>query len=118
MPDKPTTTNTAFFDEVIAIIENSCEKAFRAVNRELIDMYWHVGERISRRVSEHGWGKSVANDFSLYIQHRYPDLRGFSASNIWRMKHFYETYRDNEKLAALLREISWTNHPHPQPAPQ
>ncbi|MCL2530421.1 MAG: DUF1016 N-terminal domain-containing protein [Coriobacteriia bacterium] len=37
-------------------------------------------------------------------------LKGFSLPNVWRMKQFYETYSMNEKLAAVLREISWTNN--------
>lgn len=41
-----------------------------------------------------------------------PDLKGFSSQNIWRMKQFYECYRDNEKLSTLLREISWSNNLH------
>jgi len=38
------------------------------------------------------------------------ELRGFSAQNIWRMKQFYETYCQNEKLSPLVRELSWTNN--------
>lgn len=52
------------FDEVISIIDNARESAFRAVNRELINMYWDIGEYVSRRVSDGGWGKSV-----FYIQY-------------------------------------------------
>jgi hypothetical protein len=85
-------------------------KAFRAVNRELIDMYWEIGAYVSRRVAEGGWGKSVVNDFSVFIQSRFDGIKGFSPQNIWRMKQFYETYSGNEKLSALLREINWTSN--------
>jgi predicted nuclease of restriction endonuclease-like (RecB) superfamily len=102
--------DTSAFDGVIAIIENARENAFRAVNRELINMYWNIGEYVSRRVSESGWGKSVVKDFSDFIQSRYAGIKGFSPQNIWRMKQFYETYRGNEKLSPLVREISWTNN--------
>ena len=71
MSDKLIPGNAAAFDEVISIIENARESAFRAVNRELINMYWDIGEYISRRVSDGGWGKSVVKDFSDYIQSRY-----------------------------------------------
>jgi predicted nuclease of restriction endonuclease-like (RecB) superfamily len=98
------------FDEVIAIIENARENAFRAVNRELINMYWDIGEYVSRRVAESGWGKSVVKDFSDFIQSRYVGIKGFSPQNIWRMKQFFETYNGNEKLSALLRELTWTNN--------
>ncbi|MCL1804198.1 MAG: DUF1016 N-terminal domain-containing protein [Eubacteriaceae bacterium] len=52
---------------------------------------WDIGEYISRRVSDGGWGKSVVKDFSDYIQSRYVAIRGFPASNIWRMKQFLKT---------------------------
>jgi predicted nuclease of restriction endonuclease-like (RecB) superfamily len=103
-------SNANTFDEVISIIENAREKAFLAVNRELINMYWDIGKYLSRRVSDDGWGKSVVKEFSDFIQSRYVGIRGFSASNIWRMKQFYETYNGNEKLATVLRELTWSHN--------
>jgi len=112
MSDKLTeiTDNSELFDEVVSIIEKARESAFRAVNCELINMYWNIGEYVSRCVAENNWGKSVVKDFADFIQERYVGIRGFSASNIWRMKQFYETYRENEKLATLLRELSWSHN--------
>jgi len=105
-----TTDNSAAFAEVIAIIERSRENAFRAVNRELISMYLEIGQYISEKSKTVGWGKSVVSDFSNFVQSHYEGIKGFSPQNIWRMKQFYETYAGNEKLSALLREISWTNN--------
>jgi predicted nuclease of restriction endonuclease-like (RecB) superfamily len=112
MNDKliPINNDAEAFDDVIAIIDSARENAFRAVNRELIGMYWDIGEYISRRVSESGWGKSVVRDFSEFIQSRYTGIKGFSPSNIWRMRQFYETYRDDEKLATLSRELTWSHN--------
>jgi predicted nuclease of restriction endonuclease-like (RecB) superfamily len=100
----------AEYGEILTIIERSRENAFRAVNRELISMYWEIGKYISERIESGGWGKSVVADFARFLQAERPDIKGFSASNIWRMRQFYETYRDNEKLATLSREISWSNN--------
>ena len=108
-PPQGTNINAAY-DEVIAIIERAKENAFRAINRELIVMYWDIGKYVSEKVKSDGWGKSVVKDFSQFIQSRYLGIRGFSAQNIWRMKQFYETYCENEKLSPLVREISWTNN--------
>lgn len=110
MGDNSIPNNANAFYEVIAIIDNARESAFRAVNRELINMYWDIGEYVSRRVSDGGWGKSVVKEFSDFIQKRYVGIKGFSAANIWRMKQFYEIYCGNEKLSPLVREISWTNN--------
>ncbi|WP_084600823.1 DUF1016 N-terminal domain-containing protein [Methanolacinia paynteri] len=43
------------------------------------------------------------------LQKDFPGISGFSASNLWRMKNFYETYRGSEKLAPLVREIGWSH---------
>ena len=103
--------HNAGYEEMISMIERSRDRAFRAVNRELISLYWDIGAYISDKVRREGWGKSVVADFAAFIQQERPEIRGFSAQNIWRMKQFYETYEGNEKLSAVLREISWTNNP-------
>jgi predicted nuclease of restriction endonuclease-like (RecB) superfamily len=102
--------NTAAFEEVIAIIERARENAFRAVNHELILMYWEIGHFTSKKVTANNWGKSIVQEFSQFIQTHFVGIKGFSPQNIWRMKQFYETYVGNEKLSPLVREISWTNN--------
>jgi len=102
--------NTAAFEEVAAIIDRSRENVFRSVNRELISMYWEIGQYVSEKSTADNWGKSVVKAFSEFIQLRYVGIKGFSPQNIWRMKQFYETYSDNEKLSPLVRETSWTNN--------
>ncbi len=110
MSKELTPKNHAEYGEIISIIERAQESAFRAVNRELISMYWDIGGYVSEKLKIGGWGKAVVEDFAKFIQAERPDIKGFSASNIWRMRQFYETYTDNEKLAPLVREISWTQN--------
>lgn len=98
------------FMEVVQMIHNSREKAFSAVNKELIELYWNIGEYISEKVNKNVWGKNIVKNLSDFLKNQYPDLKGFSSQNLWRMKQFYECYEGNEKLSALLREISWTNN--------
>ncbi|MCL2299431.1 MAG: DUF1016 N-terminal domain-containing protein [Firmicutes bacterium] len=98
------------FAALLSIIERARENAYRAVNRELISMYWEVGQQVSEKVCDGGWGKSVVKEFSAFVQHSYVGIRGFSPQNIWRMKQFFETYSGNEKLSTLSREISWSNN--------
>lgn len=98
------------FDRIIEIIENSRRDAFKAVNRELINMYWEIGKFVSEKVSKNEWGKSVVKELSEFIQHKNEGIKGFSPQNIWRMKQFYDMYNGNEKLSPLVREITWTNN--------
>lgn len=98
------------FAEVVNLIKTSRYKALQAVNSELINLYWQIGEYIAKRIEIEGWGKSVVKELADFIQNTEPNLKGFSDKNLWRMKQFYETYKDAPKLAALWREISWTNN--------
>jgi hypothetical protein len=98
------------FNEILAIIQQAKERAFRAVNHGLIPMYWEVGKYVSEKVKSNAWGKSIVNEFSNFVQRKHLGIKGFSPQNIWRMKQFYETYKDNEKLSPLVREISWSNN--------
>jgi predicted nuclease of restriction endonuclease-like (RecB) superfamily len=98
------------FNEVLTIIETARTGAYRAVNSVFIGMYWDIGAYVSDKVSTGRWGKSVVNEFSDFVQSHLIGIQGFSPSNIWRMRQFFETYKDNEKLATLSREISWSNN--------
>ncbi|MFN5628097.1 MAG: YhcG family protein [Bacteroidota bacterium] len=98
------------FTDIIQLIKQSRTNAIKAVNAELINLYWNIGEYISRKIEQSEWGDSVVTEVANFIQTQEPEIKGFSDKNIWRMKQFYETYRDFPKLSKLLREISWTNN--------
>ena len=98
------------FAEVLGIIRAGRAKAYKAVNVALIDTYWAVGAHLSSRVAKGGWGKGVVRELSDWLLRQAPDLKGFSASNLWRMKQFYDVYADQPKLAALLRVLPWTHN--------
>jgi predicted nuclease of restriction endonuclease-like (RecB) superfamily len=98
------------FTEITSLIASAKSRAYQAVNRELVSLYWHVGEYVSKQVDLKAWGKSVVQELADYIQKSEPNIKGFSAQNIWRMKQFYETYSENEKLSPLVRELSWSHN--------
>ena len=104
----------AEYDNFIVEIKNKIRKsqyeAMKAVNTTLINLYWGIGEEIYNQQQEKGWGKSIVEVLSKEIQKEFPEVKGFSASNLWRMRNFYLTYKDIENLAPLVREISWTKN--------
>jgi len=102
--------HAAEFAEILRIIHAGRARAFEAVNVALIDTYWAVGAHLSRKVSEGGWGKGVVQELATWLAAQVPDLKGFSSSNLWRMKQFYEVYQDDENLAPLVRQLSWTHN--------
>ena len=98
------------FTEIQELIRKAKTNAFKAVNTELIGLYWEIGKYISAKISKAEWGKGVVNNLSDYLKESEPELKGFSSQNLWRMKQFYEAYCQNEKLSTLLREIPWSHN--------
>jgi predicted nuclease of restriction endonuclease-like (RecB) superfamily len=84
--------------------------ALRAVNRELIGMYWDIGRLIAERQRGATWGKGVVENLARDLQAEFPGMSGFSAANLWRIRSFHALYSGNPKLAPLVREISWTKN--------
>jgi predicted nuclease of restriction endonuclease-like (RecB) superfamily len=76
----------------------------------LINLYWNIGEFISNKIEKSEWGDAVVKELANYIHQNEPDIKGFSDKNIWRMKQFYETYKDFPKLSTMVREISWSHN--------
>ena len=98
------------FTDIIQLIKQSRTNAIKAVNAELINLYWIIGEYISKKIEHSEWGDSVVTELANFIQVQEPAIKGFSDKNIWRMKQFFDTYKDFPILSPLLREISWTNN--------
>lgn len=98
------------FTDIIQLVKQSQINAIRAVNAELINLYWSVGEHICKKLEKSEWGDSVVTELAKYIQQNEPEIKGFSDKNIWRMKQFYESYKDFPKLSTMVREISWSHN--------
>ncbi len=93
------------YSDIISLIEQAKNRVNVYVNKELISLYWNVGEYIGKKTTTDGWGKQTVKSLAEFLANNYPDARGFSAQNLWRMKQFYETYKDDEKLSPLVREM-------------
>jgi predicted nuclease of restriction endonuclease-like (RecB) superfamily len=98
------------FDVVLEMIAAARAKAITAVNTTLIDLYWNIGQYISRKIAEDGWGKGTVQVLAETIQRRYLGTSGYSAQNLWRMRQFFNTYREGSILSPLVRELSWTHN--------
>ena len=96
------------FAEVVEMIQAARGRAVAAVNTALIDLYWRVGEYISRKLETAAWGEGVVDELARYIQRRQPNLRGFTRRNLFRMRQFFEAYTQDEKVSALLTQLPWT----------
>jgi predicted nuclease of restriction endonuclease-like (RecB) superfamily len=98
------------FDGVLRLIDAARTKAVASVNQTLIELYWSIGEFISQRIASETWGQGTVETLAESIQARFPGMTGYSAPNLWRMRQFFETYRNQPKLSPLVRELSWTHN--------
>jgi predicted nuclease of restriction endonuclease-like (RecB) superfamily len=99
-----------FLVEIKTQIRQRQFQALRTVNRELLNLYWWLGENISRRQIELGWGKSVVETLARDLQTEFPGRNGFSTQNLWLMRQFFNEYSQKPKLQPLVREISWAKN--------
>ena len=105
-----TEKNNNHFEEIIMIVENAKERAYRKVNEELILMYQEVGKYISQKTKEASYGSGFVDNVAEFFSTNYPELKGFNRRGLYRMKQFYELYSDDEKVSTLLTQLSWSNH--------
>lgn len=98
------------FNEIIEMIETRKNNAYKKVNEELINLYWDFGKYISEKVNDGNWGEKIVDKLAEFMKKEYPTMKGFNRRGIYRMKQFFETYKDNEIVSTLLTQISWSNN--------
>ena len=84
--------------------------ALKAVNKELVGLYWDIGRMIAERQKVEGWGKSVVEQLAKDLRAEFPGVRGYSAQNLWYMRQFFLEYHEDVKLQPLVGEISWAKN--------
>ena len=110
MKETERTVYQPFLKEILGKIKQARYEMLKTVSRQTVMLYWEIGKSVSEKVLSEKWGKSVVEQLSKDLQSEFSGIRGFSARNIWRMKSFYEVYRDNEKLTPLVAEIGWVQN--------
>lgn len=104
------TPHNPSFEEVIRLIESAKQQAYKAVNTALIDVYWQIGQLISHKIASAEWGDGVVSQLATYISQTQPNLRGFTARNLFRMRQFYDTYQADIKVSPLVTQLPWTHN--------
>ena len=98
------------FNEIINMIETRRNNAYKKVNEELISLYWDFGKYISEKVEDSNWGEKIVDKLEEFMKREYPTMKGFNKRGIYRMKQFYETYKNYPIVSPLVTQISWTNN--------
>lgn len=100
------------FLKIIDIIQSSRDNTYRKINEELINMYWKIGEFLSFESENSNFGDAYILSMADHIQEHFPGIKGFNKRGLYRMKQFFEIYRNDEFVSTLLTQISWSNHLH------
>ena len=108
---KQLTEYISWVNELKNLIQKTQIKAAISVNRELLGLYWTIGKSISEKVNKANWGSSVVEKLSKDLKVEFPNQKGFSRSNLFSMKKWFEFYSkseiDLEKVQQLVGQIPW-----------
>lgn len=88
-------------------IKNSKQQALLAVNKELLILYWNIGNVILKYQDKEGWGAKIIDNIAKEIKDGFPDQKGFSARNLKYMRKFEEEYSDIKFVQEVLAQITW-----------
>ena len=98
------------FSEITRLIDSARQRAYQAVNTTLIELYWQVGAYLSRKIAAAEWGEGVVEQLAQHLASTQPGLRGFTRRNLFRMRQFYDVYREPLLVTALLTQLPWTHN--------
>lgn len=97
-----------WLETVKTTIRSAQIKAALAVNEQLIRLYWELGRMIVQKQEEVSWGTAVVEQLAHDLKNEFPDMSGFSRSNLFYMRQFYLHYRNaDEKVQQLAGQIPW-----------
>lgn len=88
-------------------IRSAQVKAALSVNRELVLLYWHIGQEILTRQAKENWGSKVIDRLAVDLRREFPDMRGFSSRNLIFMRGFTEAFFDKSIVKQLVSQIPW-----------
>jgi len=97
----------AFVGTLKARIQQAQTRAALSVNRELILLYWNLGQDILARQQAEGWGTKVIERLARDLRAAFPDMKGLSRTNLLYMRAFAEAYPDEETVQQLVGQIPW-----------
>ena len=88
-------------------IDNAQQRAALAVNHELLALYWHIGNDITERQTEQGWGAKVIEQLAQDLRTAFPDMKGFSRTNLMYMRAFSQAWTESEIVQQAVGQLPW-----------
>lgn len=104
-PDYP-----ALLAEVKAHVQSAQYAALRAVNKELVGLYWDIGRLIVERQQDARHGAAIAERLADDLRVAFPGVGGFSRRNVFYMREFFLLYREDAKVQPLVAQVGWSHN--------
>jgi len=91
-------------------VHEARQRAARAVNGELVGLYWRIGRDIRARQEAHGWGAKIVDRIAADLKAAFPDTEGFSPRNLKYMRAFAVAWPDEGFVQGVLAQLPWYTH--------
>jgi len=109
-PDPAPTAYPQLLSEIKQRIRSAQYEALKAVNTELVSLYWDIGQMIVERQADASHGASIVDQLSFDLRLEFPGIAGFSRRNVFYMREFYLLYRDDSRVQPLVAQIGWSHN--------
>lgn len=110
--NKPINIESSLFNDVLNILQIARQKAYNAVNSEMVHAYWLLGKRIVEEEQQGekraAYGEGIIKELSKILSNEL--CKGFSVSNLENFRKFYLSFSDNQNSYALRRELGWSHY--------
>ena len=100
------------FYEIVHLIKSAQNNTVMSINVEMINLYWNVGQYISIQLSRAVWGDKSIDELALFIQYKYPEIKGFNRRGLYRMKQFFEIYSSAQIMSLPMTQIQTGENQH------
>jgi predicted nuclease of restriction endonuclease-like (RecB) superfamily len=100
----------ALLEEIKERVRSAQLAALKAVNKELVTLYWDIGRLIVERQSDAAHGAAIAEQLAADLRSEFPGVAGYSRRNIFYMREFYLAYHDKPKVQPLVAQIGWSQN--------
>jgi predicted nuclease of restriction endonuclease-like (RecB) superfamily len=97
----------SLFNQLKEKIRTTQFQAALAINREVISLYWYIGNQILIKQQQAPWGGKLIEILSQDLQSAFPETRGFSVRNVERMRQFAQAYPSLELSAQAVPQLPW-----------
>ena len=115
MPETPSLfpqddSYVSFLNDLKQRIRTAQIKAVLAVNKELVLLYWKIGQDILQRQRQEGWGSKVVTQLAKDLKREFPEMKGFSSRNLKYMRAFAEAWPEEQIVHQLGAQIPWKHN--------